>query len=292
MRNFTRLPLFLIVFLSILFLVAGNEWLQYQKREPSPSYPVSVDYSAVIEQGMKFYTEQELESLRIDDYLLFVKIKHTRGEAVPTESHLAYAQDPFRRILAKNNPLRDIQFALPEVPSTDVQLLDRGRYVVNPALAGFLRDPWDDILLRALYCDVGNYDERDFRLLRTLGGDAGYLDTHALLGLIILRENHCYKAALIDQEIELWAQQIERTMDNDFVFSDVYTERIVFLYWAGYGNLVKKEWVDRVVRNLTQDPGWRTGKDTASNAHTTGLALLSLLYFSDGSPLQPLYDEE
>jgi len=245
----------------------------------------------VIDQGLHFYTPENLQSLRVDDaFLLELIEKHTKKTIAPEEAK-NFENDPFKRMFSSHSTLSDLTFSRTSDTNTHGQSKQNTSYHINPPFVrNALRDPWDDIMIRSLYCDFGIYDETDFLLLQSLQDNKGnYFDTHFLLGLLLLEKNECYEKESIKKNKEAVVKRIISAEQVDTVSSDLYAERIVFLYWAGYGQAVQKEWIDIIRNSLATDSGWRTGKDTNSNAHTTGLALLSLLYYEEGKNMQRFY---
>jgi hypothetical protein len=247
-------------------------------------------YSPAIEEGVGFYAPQNLEKLNIDDYLLLREINLRKNEVDISSLQEKYAQNPFKRILNKEDYVSNLYFDRSGFGKNPQHPSNNPLYELNSPYHLFLEEPWDDVILRALYCDISGYDDTDFSVLKSVKtGDGGYWDTHVLLGLLLLQENRCYNPEKIREQIGQVAEQIIAAQQKDRIFSDLFAERIVFLYWAGYGNAIRKEWTDMVKENLTQDPGWRMENTFSSSAHTTGLALLSMIYYREGENKQPFY---
>lgn len=248
-----------------------------------------------IHKGLGFYAKPEnLAAVRIDDALLFELIKRSepslRSLTLPRENLQTYAADPLKRLIDPEYPVPDLRFFRRAYPLEPLAEINNNSYLLNPPYDKYLRDPYDDILFKALHCDLSTYDESDFAILKSIQNKTGdYADTHYFLGLLILRENQCFDRERIETEITATAADIVKAAEQDTAFSDLYVERIVFLYWAGLGDQVKEEWVDRIMQELTDDPGWRDGEAEYSNAHTTGLALLALIYFESGQAKQDFY---
>ncbi len=245
----------------------------------------------IIDQGLQFYTSKNIASFRIDDAVLLALIeKHIHTVIAPGKAS-DFANDPFMRMFSSRYALSDIAFSLRTDSQTKVILRNNESYLLYPpSLQSKLRDPWDDILIRSLYCDFGTYTERDFSLLQSLqDGSGDYFDTHLLLSLLFLKQNNCYDKNILKKNIDDVVQRIILSTKQDTESSDIYMERIVFLYWAGYGNRVEKKWIDIIRKNINFDSGWRTGSDIYSNAHTTGLALLALLYYQENKTQQIFY---
>jgi hypothetical protein len=260
----------------------------------SRSSPDRVPLAETIRDGMRFYDAPEaLNALRVDDAFLFQAIGRARSGSsyrLPTDIADRFAGDPFLRIIDAERGADDLVFFRRAEPLRPLPNIENNSYLVNTPYERFLRDPYDDILLKALYCDTTGYTDTDFSILKSVMTGAGdYADTHALWGLAMLRANSCYDPEPLAAEMEILAKAVAAAADRDGRFSDLYAERLVLLYWSGHGDMVREPWVRFIRDHLTDDPGWRDGDDVSANAHTTGLALLALLYFEAGEPSQPLF---
>lgn len=246
-------------------------------------------YNEAIENGIKFYTTDNWEKLRIDDYFLLKKIsaeKNLKADIIDEK----YSSDPFRRLLDKSNPMAGLNFARNKIGFVEKNIINNSFYDISGAPKEFFVDPTDDVVLKALYCDLSGYDDADFGTLKLLNrNDGSYLDTHFLLSLLFLKNNHCYDEQKIDEQIQIAVEKIVEAEKADVQFSDLYAERIVFLYWAGYGNLVEKEWVDKIKNSQRDNFSWHDSNGMASDAHVTGLAILAMIYYAEGHDLQEFY---
>ncbi len=274
----TSLALGLAFLFAVLFLRNGSDPL----------------LTAAIEKGLGYYTPENMATVRIDDAFLLGLVKRSLPTlslslSIP-EATPSLARDPFWRLIEPKEPVPDIMFYRRAYPYRILPFIDNNSYLVNPPYEEYLRDPYDDILFKTLYCDLGHYDAADFAILKSIQSETGdYADTHYLWGLLILRENGCFDEPEIAAEIRSVVPHIIRAAETDEVFSDLFAERIVLLYWAGFGDRVKREWIEKVHSSLTDEPGWRDAGHDESNAHTTGLALLSLIYFENGKKEQKFY---
>jgi uncharacterized membrane protein YraQ (UPF0718 family) len=143
---------------------------------------------------------------------------------------------------------------------------------------------FDKALIKTLYCDVYGYSEQDFIELLSFR-DPSYGDTHVLSALQILKENGCYDILKLDKLKETIANEMAR--NNDGSSSDLNSEKIVVLYWTGYGNLVEEDWVYSITQSQSEDGGW--GDYVKSESHRTGLSLLALVYFLEQNEKQEFY---
>jgi hypothetical protein len=254
-------------------------------------------YYQVIENGLGLYTQEKIDQLRPDEYLLINEIVNRKKIKNLDLFKLKerYAENVFKRILNKNNYIANIQIEKnKDIVNAIGKPLEGNFYSIrNIQKDNYVYDNfgrWNDILLKAIYCDRTGFDNGDFYILKLLKSqDGGYLDTHYLFGLLFLEKNNCYAQDEINKQIKEVSADIAAAEANDKTFSDLYAERIVFLYWAGYGDLVKKDWVDFVKDNFNAKYGWTEKNSTSFNGHVSGLSLLSLIYFMEGKNAQPFY---
>ena len=265
--------IFLILTLLILSLLEIPQYIQHQKEQS--------EIKSVISSGLAFYSPEEVKNLPTDSYFMFREVlKHLKIENIPSRED-TYDNDPFIRALNREKYIASLKFSKPENDS----------YKINPEYEFALVYRLDGIVLKALYCDVAGYNDEDFFVLQTLNThDGSYEDTHFLLSLLFLKINGCYEKNKIEKLIAEASSSIINAEKKDTSFSDLYAERIVMLYWAGYGRSVERAWVDTVKNNFTNDPGWRINKFLLfSSSHPTGLALLSLIYYLEDKPQQFFY---
>ena len=249
------------------------------------SWHHSLDQS--ITKGVAFYTPEEVARLRVDDDFLYESVMTKLGKPVDkTKSkRTQFTDDPLRRLFDPAWAIKDLVFYRRAKPLEKLDTLNNNSYLLNRPYEQALRDPWDDILSKSLYCDLSTYDDRDFSILHSLeSGQGDYWDTHALIGLVLLRENHCFRESEIETAINRVAQNIiSAQTSNPGPVGDLYAERLVVLYWAGKGNLVERHWINTLREHQGENGGWE------NNGHETGLALLALLFAQEGKRVQPFY---
>lgn len=279
---------YLLIFL--LVSVAGLVGFSgmFLRAFPQTSQPLRI-YEAY-RRGGEFYREVDKAALQIDERWL-AALLFDRWHPAPVGDAGSTSSDPFEKVLSSSREASDV-FSSP-VPTL---VGERLGYEISPQYQAFLRDPWDDLLLRALYCDRYAYAQQDFQALGALAPDQGYTDTHVLLALLFLRENGCYETPEREKAIAWTVDRVSRAAENDTKWSDLYSERIVFLYFAGEGDRVKPQWIELILNAQGHDGGFRDSLfGEKPNAHSTGLSLLALRYFLEqqGKPsfLAPL-DEE
>lgn len=231
-----------------------------------------------INRGLTFYTKEKIHTLALDEAFLFFLIQKSQNKKLPENFIDPYKKDPLSRLFDMSTPpIHEIVFHRNDVSDTSLKHFS---YTIDPPYNTFLEDPWDDVLFKTLHCDASGYDEKDFSLLlkrRDMQGN--YADTHVLLALLFLEKNNCFPKEKIQKQKEMLIQTLILAEDQDPVFSDIFAERAVFIFWSGYGNTVKKEWIEKIQQNMSDDSGWRyVPYDIRSSAHTTGLALLALIY--------------
>lgn len=254
------------------------------------------EYIPVIEKGINLYTQDRIDSLRQDEYFFINEVTAKKGIANLNLSYVKkkYAQDAFKRLLNKKDYVPDIKIEKKNVLNAIGKKFEGNFYSVknvdssNDDNFGL----WNDVMIKAIYCDKSGFDSSDFYILKLLNDKkGGYLDTHYLFGLLFLKKNKCYAEEEINKQLESVSLDIAKAEDNDKTFSDLYAERIAFLYLAGWGNLVKQEWVDVVKNNFDKEYGWRQENKPEFSGHVSGLSLLSLIYYIEGNNEQPFYDE-
>lgn len=228
--------------------------------------------------GGNFYRTADRSDFRTDErWLHALLFDHMREGVRGSARHVP--ADPFHKVFGDTyRSWKVFPFAGP------VSMGNREGYAVGADYRSFMQDPWDDLVLRSLYCDVYGYSQEDFRVLGSLSPDGGYVDTHVLLALLFLRENGCYERPERDVAIERVSDMLLRSAEKDGSWSDLFSERIVFLYWAGEGDRVKPEWIGRIVRAQGRDGGWSDPSwGDGSNPHSTGLSMLAIRYFLEGN---------
>ena len=231
--------------------------------------------------------------LLIDEFILTQRVWPDMIDA----SHKKYAQDPFDRVLDGMQPMDD--FTITRLADDRKQLSDlvtifgeqTELYDVDDQWKEQLRDPYDRALLRALYCDRFGYDAFDLMFLEGYADhEGGYGDTHYLMGLVMLQENNCMNTDELRQKIDVVARRLIAVTQKDRTFTDIYAERVVTLYWAGYGKSIRYAWIAHMIDHVQSDGGYADGTHYASHPHTTGLVALALHYFIEGEEKQYLLE--
>lgn len=270
----------IILLVSLLLTIFFYSLLNSFVNAYSHSYPY------LITRGVDLYNSRNIQPMTIDEYWLLHKINHATGNVPP--GYLLYLKEkhqnnPFKRLVDRKNYLTNISI------ERNFDHLGTYHFYTIPDMPNSIIT-WDKVFIKALYCDKKDYDEIDFQTLSALKNKYRYHETHYLLGLIFLSENLCYKRPILEKEISESAKRIINEQDEDPEFSDLYAERIVVLYWAGFGDAVKKEWIEKVADSFSKEYGWRFDKNSNYfSAHATGLSLLSLIYYKDGDIKQSIY---
>jgi hypothetical protein len=140
-------------------------------------------------------------------------------------------------------------------------------------------DIWDDILIKSLYCDLFPFDKIDHLIFKTLGdGNGGYLDTHKIIAILFLEGNKCNDKNWKNEKKQI-ALNIINSLDKNPPFGDLYAERVVCLFWVGFGHKVKPQWIEKIVQHQKPDGSWSNERNIFSNNHTTALAALAIKYY-------------
>ena len=221
--------------------------------------------------------------------LKLLQDKNPKYKIVNIKSIANCNEDPFKRLLNRDDYIKDLKI-IPKQKNKITEEYDNSFYHLNDKYNKYLMDPWDDILLKGLYADIIEFNQADLNnLLSIKTGKGNYTDTHILLSLLLAKENNGFDKNIINSAIKNLALILVNAQNNDKIFTDLYAERVVFLYWAGFGNLVKKEWIDFIKNSQNEDLGWSGYEEEGSNPHSTALALLSIIYFKEGKLKQDFY---
>ncbi|MCA9508525.1 MAG: hypothetical protein KC505_08900 [Myxococcales bacterium] len=198
--------------------------------------------------------------------------------------------DPFSRTIDQKYALRSIAIKRKISSLNELKTLVKKNsstfsnyfYQFPPSIQKRVVHNYDDVLIKALYCDEGAYDELDLAILLSMRDyQGGYADTHSLLGIFFLEGNKCL--SLNPQALESAKKNIIghiiKALEKDKVYSDLYAERVACLFWAGAGHLVKKAWIDIIIHAQRADGGWMDPAQKQSTVHPTGLSYLSIEYY-------------
>lgn len=266
------------------------------------SYVISPHYSSYVRVIKKYYLQKTIDRSRIyfdvydqpvmtDEYILS---EHLWPQLIDP-ARRKFGVDPFDRLLGEEHSIND--FTVERLADDREQVQDLVEifgdhaeiYHVDDKWQKQLTTPYDRALLRALYCDRNTYDRFDLDFLRAHADHAGgYGDTHYAMGLIMLRRLGCVHDEEIASEIDDVARRIMAATEQDEIFSDLYAERIVTLYWLGHGDHVIFPWIMHIARNQKGDGGFWDRDSSGSNPHTTALATLAIKYFLEGDSVQSM----
>lgn len=265
-----------LTLLLALGLVAGCS-------KPPSAHQSAVDRAGAFIRGLRD------ERVRVDDFwLLTLTLRHrpdwASAAVFARTAEQRFPGDPYLRLLRRDHPPAGLTFTRVE-PGTP-----EWPYRVPAPYEKMMYAPFDRVLLRALYCDVGTFDAQDVTLARqTTRGDGSYADTHALAALLLVIEQGRDPDGQAAAAVEELVPHLVTAQDQATVVDDLFAERIAFLYWAGHGKQVKTAWLDRLVEAQRPDGAWGSGSGQGHNLHATALATLALLYHEDGAARQRIY---
>ena len=122
--------------------------------------------------------------------------------------------------------------------------------------------------------------------------------THQLDALLQLRKTMGPNNEL-DGLIRYLCERLSRQMVFDFAVVDIYIQKVTFILRAGFPQLVRRRWVERIVANQQADGGWNDrwfcftsdtkrpvfdSRGQSSNQHATLQALTALYMVRYGCP--------
>lgn len=227
--------------------------------------------------------------VRVDDFWFLHQVLRHRPDWASASVFARSAADrfpgdPYLRLLDLSHQAEGLTFSRVDKGEKDWP------YRIPAPYARLVYTAFDRVFLRALYCDYGDYTAEDLAILQSVvEGNGSYADTHALMALLFVAEQKPDLATQTAPQVAELCRILAAAQDQAERFDDVYVERIVFLYWAGHGHLVQQAWLDRLVSAQRPDGAWGSEASQGHNLHTTGLAILALLYAAEGQPAQPLY---
>ena len=278
--------------------------------------------ASAIKNGQKYYLEMfhHDNDLPIDSIFLLSLIAKNDFEY----GHIANAyyhklqnsedfNNPFCRIFSKSTSMNerfdDLQITRSEsFHGHPIKHKVHNLYILNKKYRKFYVDPTDDVVLKALFCDILGFDETDFEILLSMSDNKGtYEDTHSVIALNLLEMNQCYPfKKRIKVAMHRVAKSILHRLKFDYLngigFGDLFFEQIVSLYWAGFGDHIKKEWILKIATHQNKrDYGYSHDYTLIENEndlipiqqestpHPTGLALLAMTYYEIGESKQSFY---
>ncbi len=279
--------LFLLVDLSLSYFKISDSWILKWTKNGL--------LSESIDKALVFYETYD-KPLFVDEYILWRKfIELSQRETI--KDFEIDQENPFLRML--NNEKDKSKFELIRKIDSPEELFvllekngyffDNSFYKIEPSeYEKYLEDPFDDLMLKALYCDVLGYDKLDYELLNLLGrsGNGGYMSTHYLLALLFLKRNGCDKVIGEDMNlkkemsIEMIVAAIDYSKETGNV--DLLSEQLMLLYWSGNADKVRYNWLKFLIETQNDDGGWGLFKGDVSDPHATGLSALSILCYLNG----------
>lgn len=268
-----------------LLLVAEYMSYQHSPHKSLIGSAVKKYYFAPALEDVQNYYDSYGQSLQTDEYILYAMLWPDQVDRVQR----VFSQDPFDRIYQKDVAVDDLAIVRRVDSGEDVidlylrEGVDTPLYSIDEQFQSAMIDPTDEVITKALYCDMTGYDDFDEELLGLMrDNEGGYGDTHFLLGLLLLEKLGCRTSDEIFAEKRDVIKAIIAAQEADQEFSDLFAERIILLFWAGQGDAVDVKWIETIVANVQNDGGWRDIGEMESNPHTTGLSALAIKYFDEG----------
>lgn len=243
------------------------------------------EYIQILKRAEAFSASQKDVS---DMGSLFLKHRFT-PQHVREEDFLE--NDAFNRVFGEKYAIKNLKIKRRISSEKEIdKVIKSNEHVFNNYFYGFpkkvqrtLVHAFDDVLIKALYCDKSGYDNLDLAILLKMRDNiGGYADTHGLLGLLFLEGNQCLDSKRLKKAKDSFIESIIKALEKDEIFSDIYAERVACLYWAGAGARVKPEWIEKIAQSQRPDGGWASPGRLDSSLHTAGLAALSMRYFLTG----------
>ncbi|MCD6381419.1 MAG: hypothetical protein J7L43_00370, partial [Candidatus Aenigmarchaeota archaeon] len=153
-------------------------------------------------------------------------------------------------------------------------------------------DSIDEITIRSMFCRDYPLPDGFFDKIEEIGSHGGYDLTHIYGAVQILEERGCEpeKTEKVKEDLVKKVYEEQLQDGNNIKDFSLYAERVFILISSGHYELVKKSWIDAIIRAQNPDGGWPSHKlGEPSFTHSTYYGLLVLLsynkYIVQGKPL-------
>jgi hypothetical protein len=263
-----NIPLVIILFFLIGLIILSNTISDY-------SFKKKVTASA--EAGGSWLLEFQ-ENLEDPGILWIMKQINDKYCQLPEfDNLLQYRFGEF-----KDSPIDKFfsKFINPDIIPSDIYEIDYQSLKIFWAF-------FSDMIIPALYCDVKEIPDDITTRILDVEEATGYHLSHKFLALMLIKENQCLpkKITKINETLSMAAEKMVFEEGQES-FSDLYSERVAFLGYGGFQNLVKKEWLNEIIKNQATSgawaaPGYWEGND---NPHTTALSVWALVQYSKTCP--------
>ncbi|MEN8252358.1 MAG: hypothetical protein ABFQ53_02155 [Patescibacteria group bacterium] len=274
----------ILFLLLLIFMFIGIEFISY-KFDRGNSFFVRLAnryyFEPSLEKTKNFYIAYDTP-LETDEFVMLLGL----WPELANDKELVFTSDPFYRTYKDSWQVDDMKIVrrakTKEELKTFLRLfgIDAPVYDIGDKYNKTMTDFTDNVVVKALYCDKSGYDDFDYKLLNLIrDNNGGYGDTHFLMSILFLEKLDCLDKEVLNKDKKSVLENIIKTQKEDEVFSDLFAERVVVLYWAGEGSSVKFPWILKIAKNIKSDGGWRDVGSYESNPHVTGLSALAIKYF-------------
>ncbi|MCD6381449.1 MAG: hypothetical protein J7L43_00525, partial [Candidatus Aenigmarchaeota archaeon] len=159
---------------------------------------------------------------------------------------------------------------------------------------------YNEIIIRPLYCKEvpvpdGMYDW----IINNMSSKGSYDLIHAFIGIMNLRDGGCVNKTRANVDLRRLSYKVVDEINNinpeDKI--DLYLEYVDVLLISGNGDLVKPEWIEKIIELQNPDGGWPLRmKGSPSHPHSTYVGLEVLLaykkYIIDKKPYDFSYAKD
>ncbi len=149
---------------------------------------------------------------------------------------------------------------------------------------------FDDIIIPALYCEEHIIPDNVLINIFNIEDAVDYNLTHRYLAMLFLKNRNCLdkEEYNIDSSILEASEKIVEEVERA-AFNDLYSERVAFLFYGGFRDIIQDIWIETIIENQEQSGGWSTLKYSEyfgqeENPHTTALSLWVLVEYIEKCP--------
>ncbi len=149
---------------------------------------------------------------------------------------------------------------------------------------------FDDIIIPALYCEAHTIPDNTLINIFAFENASDYNLTHRYLAMLFLKNRNC----LNKEEYDINSSILEASEKiikeaKEAAFNDLYSERVAFLFFGGFENMIQDNWIEIIIENQEESGGWSTLKYSEyfgqeENPHTTALSVWALVEYTGKCP--------
>ena len=158
------------------------------------------------------------------------------------------------------------------------RLVDKTFTAKKEVVESDYRNLMTELMLKAIYSDIYPLEPDFIKKVKEQGKNGGYLLTHAMLSLQWAEENNAFDPKDYMKLKRELAIEMVKLVDKAKEFDDLTIEAVTFLLYTGFDDMVKDDWIVKILEVQQEDGGWKWNSEQKnSDSHPSMLALWALL---------------